>query len=155
MKSRWTTWVLLAAVAVIWGAVARMILTASHGDVKPGSRANATAAAPASFAADTLRCDYPDPFTKGYAANARTTGARQVLRRLPQQPKPERRAMIRAEHLGTIRVQNRILHILMLDGQQYELRCGDPAGDFVLKKADADSLYLERDGSVYGVKKCE
>lgn len=146
---------LLAAAAVVWGSVAWMILSESQGAGSSEPPATATAAAPAPSAPDTLRCDYPDPFTRNPATKAHAAGIRTGVRGLPRVSEPAGRVKLRAEHLGTIRVRNRTFHILMLDGRQYELRCGESTGDFVLKRVDADSLYLLREGRVYGVKRCE
>ena len=40
-------------------------------------------------------------------------------------------------------------------GRQYELSLRDTAAGFRLTGADRDSLYLEREGTVYGVKRCD
>lgn len=42
-----------------------------------------------------------------------------------------------------------------IGGRQYELSLRDTAAGFRLTGADRDSLYLEREGTVYGVKRCD
>lgn len=99
MKSRWTTYLLLAAVAAVWGLVAWKICapagapSAAAGPIAPG------AAAPA-VASDTLRLDYPDPFLKGAARPA--VAARAAVRPLPAaKAAAPRRGRVEIVHLGT------------------------------------------------------
>ena len=142
MKSRWTTCLLLAAVVAVWGVVAWRILAPARPaapDVRP---ATDTPAVP-QIVAETLRLDYPDPFLKGVAAP--TPAARSVVRRLP----------VQLSHLATVTAGGQALHILTIGGRQYELSLRDTAAGFRLTGADRDSLYLEREGTVYGVKRCD
>lgn len=39
--------------------------------------------------------------------------------------------------------------------QLLELTHGESAGDFVFADCDGDSLYLRKEGVMYGVKRCE
>lgn len=154
MKSRWTTCLLLAAVVAVWGVVAWRILAPARPaapDVRP---ATDTPAVP-QIVAETLRLDYPDPFLKGVAAP--TPAARSVVRRLPPAGKaePKRRERVQLSHLATVTAGGQALHILTIGGRQYELSLRDTATGFRLTGADRDSLYLEREGTVYGVKRCD
>ena len=105
--------------------------------------------------AETLRQDYPDPFLKGVAAPK--PDARSVVRRLPPAGKaePKRRERVQLSHLATVTAGGQALHILTIGGRQYELSLRDTAAGFRLTGADRDSLYLEREGTVYGVKRCD
>lgn len=153
MKSRWTTYLLLAAVAAVWGVVAWKIFAPASDAVPAAQPKRATPAAEAT-AADTLRLDYPDPFLKGAPRQVAT--ARSAVRSLPPaktaQPRRERVNMV---HLATIRSAGKRLHILTIDDAQYELARGDAAGGFVLAGCDRDSLYLSKNGVTYGVKRFE
>ena len=154
MKSRWTTCLLLAAVVAVWGVVAWRILAPARPaapDVRP---ATDTPAVP-QIVAETLRLDYPDPFLKGVAAP--TPAARSVVRRLPPAKKaePKRRERVQLSHLATVTVGGQALHILRIGEVQYELHEGDAADGWRLVRTDRDSLYLEREGTVCGVKRCE
>ena len=154
MKSRWTTCLLLAAVVAVWGVVAWRILAPARPaapDVRPATDAPAVP----QIVAETLRLDYPDPFLKGVAAP--TPAARSVVRRLPPAGKaePERRERVQLSHLATVTAGGQALHILTIGGRQYELSLRDTAAGFRLTGADRDSLYLEREGTVYGVKRCD
>ena len=154
MKSRWTTYLLLATVVAVWGVVAWRILAPARPaapDVRP---ATDTPAVP-QIVAETLRLDYPDPFLKGVAAP--TPAARSVVRRLPPAKKaePKRRERVQLSHLATVTVGGQALHILRIGEVQYELHEGDAADGWRLVRTDRDSLYLEREGTVCGVKRCE
>lgn len=152
MKSHWTTYLLLAAVAAVWGIVAWKICAPAGASSSAGPIAPVPAAP--EVASDTLRLDYPDPFLKSAARPA--VAVRTPVRSLP----PAKAAVVRRErvaaiHLGTVASAGGTLYILMIGGEQYALPCGGSAGDFVLADADADSLYLRKDGITYGVKLCD
>ena len=88
---------------------------------------------------------------------APTPAARSVVRRLPPAGKaePKRRERVQLSHLATVTAGGQALHILTIGGRQYELSLRDTAAGFRLTGADRDSLYLEREGTVYGVKRCD
>lgn len=143
MKSRWTTCLLLAAVVAVWGVVAWRILAPARPaapDVRPATDAPAVP----QIVAETLRLDYPDPFLKGVAAPTPAGKA-----------EPKRRERVQLSHLATVTAGGQALHILTIGGRQYELSLRDTAAGFRLTGADRDSLYLEREGTVYGVKRCD
>lgn len=153
MKSRWTTCLLLAAVATVWGIVAWKIFAPAN-DVAPASRSGPSAPAPETAAADTLRLDYADPFLKG--APRPVAAVRSVVRGLPPaKPAPPKRERVKIVHLGTVTSAGRPLYILTVGETQYELTHGESAGDFVFADCDGDSLYLRKEGVMYGVKRCE
>lgn len=152
MKSRWTTCLLLAAVAAVWGIVAWKIFAPAN-DVAPASRPGPSAPAPETAPADTLRLDYPDPFLKG--APRPVAAVRSVVRGLPPaKPAPPKRERVKIVHLGTVRSAGKQLYILTVGETQYELTRGESAGGFVLADCDRDSLYLRKEGVMYGVKRC-
>ena len=154
MKSRWTTCLLLAAVVAVWGVVAWRILAPAR-PAAPDVRPATDAPAAPQIVAETLRLDYPDPFLKD-AARPQAAAPRSVVRRLPPVKKaaPKRRERVQLSHLATVTAGGQALHILQIDGRQYELSLRDTAAGFRLTGADRDSLYLEREGTVYGVKRC-
>ena len=152
MKSRWTTYLLLAAVAAIWGVVVWKIAVPAN-DVVSVSCTKPTAVVVEIPAVDTLRLDYADPFLKDVP---RTVTVRAAVRNLPL-PKiavAPKRDRVKIVHLGTVTSAGRPLYILTVGDIQYELTHGGAAGDFVLAECDDDSLYLRKDGVSYGVKLC-
>ena len=154
MKSRWTTWLLSGVVILIWGVIGWKICFPSAGKVVREQQVPSVVSSAVPEIQDTLRCDYTDPFTRG-ASVVRSAAMRSTVRSLPPKTVPLRREKLQAGHLGTIRSQGEKLYILTVDGVQYELHCGEPAGGFVLCGCDGDSLYLEKQGLKYGVKLCE
>ena len=144
MKSRWTTYLLLAAVAAVWGLVAWKICAPAGA---PSAAAGPIAPVPAApvVAADTLLLDYPGPFLKGTARPV-------VATRAAVRP---RRGRVESAHLASVRSLGRVLYILTVGERQYELLRGEAAGEFVLTACDRDSLYLCKDGVTYGVKLCD
>lgn len=152
MKSRWTTYLLLAAVAAVWGIVAWKIFAPA--DAPSSAARPKPSVAAATPAADTLRLDYPDPFLKSAARPA--VAVRTPVRSLPPaKAAVARRERVKAAHLASVRSGRRMLYILTVGDEQYELLPGEAAGGFVLAEADADSLYLRKDGITYGVKLCD
>lgn len=142
---------LLAAVVVVWGVVAWKIKAPAPAPATaPPQPAPLSATGPA---ADTLRCDYPDPFLKGAL---RPAAAERTAARIPASVKAaaRRREAVRIVHRGTVRAGGRGLHILTVGDVQYELERGDTVAGFTLAACDRDSLYLRKDGLTYGVKRC-
>lgn len=154
MKSRWTTYLLLAAVTAVWGAVAWKIFAPADAPA-PSARPKTAATAAVSPAADTLRLDYPDPFLKNAVRQHPATSV-SAVRPLPR-PKavPRPRERVRIVHLGTISAAGRRLFILTIGDEQFEVAQGECAGEFALTHFDGDSLYLLKKGIGYGVKLCE
>lgn len=153
MKSRWTTYLLLAVVVAVWGIVAWKIFVPAD-DAAPAARPGPSVPVVQPAPADTLLLDYPDPFLKGAARPA--AAARSVVRGLPvPKPAPPKRERVQIVHLGTVRSAGKRLYILTVGEEQYELSCGDAAGEFVLTACDRDSLYLRKAGITYGVKLCD
>ena len=155
MKSKSTTYMLLAAVAVIWGAIAWKLLS-PNGNTVPTETAARPATITPAVPTDTIVVDYPDPFLKKSAPE-----------RDPKEPPrksvpTERTTPANAvredtvfEHLAAIRSKGRTIHVIIIGGEQYEIERGDSAAGFVAADADRDSLYLMRRGIKYGVKLCE
>lgn len=153
MKSRWTTYLLLAVVAAVWGIVAWKIFAPAD-NTAPAVRSEPSVPVVQTAPADTLLLDYPDPFLKGAARSAAVVSS--VVRGLPApKPVPPKRERVRIVHLGTVRSAGKRLYILMVGEEQYELFPGESAGEFLLTDCDCDSLYLRRAGVTYGVKLCD
>lgn len=153
MKSRWTIWVLLVAVVSVWGAIAWKLFSQTEETPAlslPGGGKSAETVYPV---ADTLRCDYTDPFLKIETVPDRDV--RPSLRRHSGRDVPKgRREQVKIEHLGTVVSAGKALYILRIGDLQYEIQCGETAGEFILDRCDDDSLYLRKTGIRYGVKRC-
>jgi hypothetical protein len=147
------TYLLLAVVVAVWGVVAWKIF-ATADNTPPAARPKPSETAAETVPADTLQLDYADPFLKG--APRPVVAVRSVVRGLPpvKQAAPKRER-VKIVHLGTVRSAGKQLYILTVRGTQYELTHGESAGDFVFADCDGDSLYLRKEGVMYGVKRCE
>ena len=155
MKSRLTTYMLLAAAIAVWGAIAWQLLSSDE-DIPPAAPHATADDRRCGPVADTLIADYPDPFQK--AAAPRTVSAEQPARALPEHRRAARsvnRESIACEHLGSVRTGGRTIHVIDIGGEQYEAEYGDSLAGFVLSDMDRDSLYLVRGGVKYGIKLCE
>ncbi len=152
MKSRWTTRLLLAAAVTVWSIVAWRIFAPSE-PAAPQMRPTADTAPAQPCAADTLRLNYTDPFLRDKAAPK--PAPRPTVRPLPPPkksvPQRDRTPIV---HLAAVTADGQTLHVLMIGEVQYELRRGDAADGWRLTGSDSDSLYLEHDGLIYGVKRC-
>lgn len=153
MRSRWSTYLLLTAVVAIWGTVAWKIAI-PRTDIITDSYPQDSSPVTEVFAADTLQLDYPDPFLKESARpqvvkpSVAHENSAVTLARLP-------REQLDVTHLGTVVFLGKRLYILKIDNVQYEIFNGDTAGEYSLIAYDRDSLYLRKNGVVYGVKLCE
>lgn len=153
MKSRLTTYLLLAAVAIIWGVIAWELLSTGSETILPAESVVSHAAVREAVA-DTLIIDYPDPFLKGHRPKP-VTDKTDMRTRHRIGVRSSRREFPACEHIGSVRAGQITLYIVMLGGEQYEAECGDSVAGFILSGADSDSLYLVRDGVKYGVKLCK
>lgn len=153
MKSRWTTYLLLAAAAAVWGVVAWKIFVPVD-DAIPAAHAKPVTQIADRSATDTLRLGYADPFLR--SDGQPHPAVRPLVRTVPavKRAAPERSG-VRLVHLGTVCSAGRQLCILTIGDVQCELARGEEVEGFVLVSWDQDSLYLRRDGVTYGVKNCE
>ena len=140
-------------VVAVWGVVAWKIFAAAD-NTPPAARPKPSETAAETAAADTLQLDYADPFLKG--APRPVVAVRSVVRgRPPVKQAAPKRERVKIVHLGTVTSAGRSLYILTVGDEQYELSRGDSAGGFVFADCDGDSLYLRKEGVMYGVKRCE
>lgn len=153
MKSRWTTYLLIAAVAIIWGFVAWEIFAPAKNHITSMPSMPVKRQRDPVVVVDTLFLNYPDPFLKVIAEKRGTS--RSAAQNIPAVQKKSRREIFCAVHLGSISAAGSQLHILKINDAQYELHLGDKAAGFRLCGLDADSLYLDKDSMCYGVKRCE
>lgn len=154
MKSRWTTYLLIAAVVAVWGVVAWKIFTPAtdHATNKAVQPAAPTATSPPR---DTLQLDYPDPFLKNSTVRP-LQSAKPVVRPISEtKPVPAKREKVKITHMGTVTAGRRQFHILTIGEEMFEISLGEKAGDFTLASCDRDSLYMRKEGLIYGVKRCE
>ncbi len=151
MKSRWTTYLLIVVVLAVWGLIAERIFFGCPDNAETTGKPDIeTERIIRPHETDTLRCDYPDPFRVGRTKpSARKPKTVKKIKR----PAGRKREKVALDYFGSVRSGERMLHIVHIDGVQYELSVGGSAGGYRLKSADADSLYFEKDGIIYSLSR--
>jgi len=150
VKSKLSTYLLLAIAAGVWGVVVWRLFFA-----KPGQ--DVTATPPRSHktadarAEDTLYLDYRDPFGM---APATPPAMREAAKPLPKpvSPVPQKPNM---SYKGLI-VKDGVDHCLVEAGsQQYLLKLGDTCARCKLLKVFSDSIYVAFQGKTFTIKLSE
>lgn len=151
MKSRWTTYLLAAVVFVVWGLVVkRIFFDAPEQTDTAVVFSRKTERTVTTYETDTLRCDYSDPF-RIERKRASERKPKTVVK--TAHPIKRKREKVSLQYFGSVRSDRRLLHIVDVNNDRYELTIGECADGFVLKSADADSLYLEKDGITYSLSR--
>lgn len=151
MKSRWTTYLLAAVVFVVWGLVVkRIFFDAPERTDTTVVCSRKTERTVTTYETDTLRCDYPDPFR---IERKRASGRKPKTVVKTARPIKRKREKVSLRYFGSVRSDIRLLHIVDVNNDRYELSIGECADGFVLKFADADSLYFEKDGITYSLSR--
>ncbi len=145
MKSKATTYLLLAVVLAVWGVIGWKVLSrGSSGD--GGSSPAARVREAAANEPDTLLLDYRDPFLSGQkiapVANAPDVGL--VLAPLP--PTPKKAVKHNVRYLGRIRHQGVEHSLVEINNAPHTMRVGDAADDYRLERIFEDSLHFAFDG---------
>lgn len=152
MKSKYTTYILVAVVLVIWGVIIKKLFFAS-----PKPQPVVAAPMKAEAKEDTvrkLRLDYRDPFMpKGKAGEI-------VQQRAPRQTQLSKgpvdiREKSDIQFAGTVKNRSRTNYIVSTRGEYITLSEGEQAGDFVFVGACADSLLFRRGEQEYYLKTAE
>lgn len=152
MKSRWTIYLLTIAVIIIWGAVIWRIFTPTESPppiVDPMSRTEVFRYP----RIDSLRLNYPNPFLKEDKQREDKTDPISQNDSFIFKPRSRTLDSISILHIGTLKSNEEFtLYIIKISDSQYEMVQGDTAANFILIKSDQDSLYLKKEGIIYGVK---
>lgn len=151
MKSRWTTYLLAAVVFVVWGLVVKRIFFDAPERTDTSVVCNRkTERIVTTYETDTLRCDYSDPFR---IERQRASGRKPKTVVKTARPIKRKREKVSLQYFGSVRSDRRLLHIVDVNNDRYELTIGECADGFALKSADADSLYFEKDGITYSLSR--
>ena len=151
MKSRWTTYLLAAVVFVVWGLVVKRIFFDAPERTDTSVVCNRkTERIVTTYETDTLRCDYPDPFR---IERKMASGRKPKTVVKTARPIKRKREKVSLRYFGSVRSNRRLLHIVDVNNDRYELSIGECADGFALKSADADSLYFEKDGITYSLSR--
>lgn len=151
MKSRWTTYLLAAVVFVVWGLVVKRIFFDAPERTDTSVVCNRkTERTVTTYETDTLRCDYSDPFR---IEHQRASGRKPKTVVKTARPIKRKREKVSLRYFGSVRSDRRLLHIVDVNNDRYELTIGECADGFALKSADDDSLYFEKDGITYSLSR--
>ena len=151
MKSRWTTYLLAAVVFVVWGLVVKRIFFDAPERTDTAVVCNRkTERTVTTYETDTLRCDYSDPI---WIERQRASGRKPKTVVKTARPIKRKREKVSLRYFGSVRSDRRLLHIVDVNNDRYELTIGECADGFALKSADADSLYFEKDGITYSLSR--
>ncbi len=145
MKSKITTYLLLAAVAAIWGIIAWKVLSPSRPDT-PGNAAVCSASAKQGVP-DTLLLNYRDPFLsvrKAAPVSVPTTGF--TLRPLPVAPAPKKTVKHNVRYIGRIRRTGVEYSLVEISGTHHTMKTGETQDGYRLEQIFADSLHFVFDG---------
>ncbi len=143
MKSKITTYLLIVAVAAVWGVIAWKVL---HPDDAGTGMAQPQPKPAVTTEADTLQLDYRDPFLGGRkpVAVVPVAASLPVMQAPPPTPKPAVQHNIR--YLGRIRRQGVEYSLAEIDGVLHTLRQGETAGAYRLERIFPDSLHFIFEG---------
>ncbi len=154
MKSRITTYVLIAAVVAVWGFIAWKIFFAKP-DNTPAAIQRAPDPKPEDEEDLRLLLDYKDPFLKDAitakpsvpSAPKRQTKASAVP---SKKPDPNRESPP-VKYTGTIRTGGRVLYIFEHAGLQQMLSPGEELAGFRLAEAWPDSVKFSKNEEAFTV----
>lgn len=151
MKSKATTYLLLAVVFAVWSVIGWKVLSRdSSGDEE---RSPATHAHPTvENKHDTLLLNYRDPFLDGQKATpvANVPDPGPVF--IPLPPTPKKVVKHNVYYMGRICHQGVEHSLVEINNASYTMRVGDVADDYRLERIFEDSLYFSFDGERYCIK---
>jgi hypothetical protein len=148
MKSRITTYLLIAAVVAVWGFIAWKIFF-TNPDKTPVTIRQIPDSKPQNSEEQPLLLDYSDPFLKNALAPKATvsSASRTIPKAVIAPPKkpttPKAKPPI--TYTGTIKTGGRILYIFEYDGVQQMLSQGEELAGFRLAEGWQDSVRFTKD----------
>lgn len=154
MKTKWTTYLLIIVVIIVWGIIIIKLFLHSESHGISQTQSTIVRGEFPHEMAESLLMNYPDPFLKKEESKGKIVRLHQPVQKVTSKRNIDQKN-IQAIHLGCISAVGKQLHIISLQGVQYELQCGDTVAGFHFFKCDSDSLYLEKEHVLYGVKLCE
>lgn len=142
MKSKFTTYLLIAAVVVIWGLIVKRIFFSD--DKEPAIQVRTTSVAIDDKETQTLLLDYRDPF--GMREPAPKSAPKQSAKPLPQEPQLE---PFNIHFMGTINHDKRTFYIVELGGSQYTITIGSELDGFRLTAVSGGKLHFVKNKQSY------
>jgi len=152
MKSKATTYLLVASVFVIWGMIIWKLFAPSRVDIYPVQ--NSVFRATISERSDTLRLDYPDPFLKKQETvkiPEYTISSSKIVE-LDIQPLEKVREECRIRYIGHIREGKNLNYLVESNGKYHSVISGDIVDGFRLTRIYQDSLIFTKEEFYYTIK---
>lgn len=148
MKSRLTTYLLIVAVAVLWGIIIKKVFFSPP---SPGPAVHSeTKAAAKAEDYEPLVLDYRDPFRPAPKPKAAAPSAGKKSVPAPQPP-ARGREKVTIKFIGRLQCGGSTNYIVELNGRQHTLSVGEDADGFRLVREFPDSLHLVMNGNTYTV----
>ena len=141
MKSKITTYLLLAAVLIIWGVIVWKLFVPARMETFP---LPAILKAVSNERSDVLRLDYPDPFLKRQERVSAPTHTTEVS--LNMQPLEKIREECPIAYIGYMRQGGDTSCIVRLNGVHHSITIGEVVSGFLLARIYPDSLIFKKDG---------
>lgn len=151
MKSRITTYLLLAAAVVVWGFIALKIFLPKPDVNPPAVREHSESrTVEEEF---VLLLNYKDPFLKDATpvrADKARTAARIPVKSSPVPQKPARKKeQPPFRYTGTITAAGKISYLVEYGGIQHTLAAGDGIAGYTLAETFPDSLIISRNDDFF------
>ncbi len=151
MKSRITTYVLIAAAVAVWGFIAWKIFFAKPDDTSAAVQ-RVPEAKPENDEKPQLLLEYKDPFLKNAAAKPHTPHVSNISKKntaVPsREPNPESPPV---KYTGTIRTGGRVLYVFEHAGLQQMLSPGEKLDGYQLFETWPDSVRFAKNGELFTV----
>ena len=148
MKSKVTTYLLIASVLIVWGIIAWKLFVPSR--VETYSVPASALGVATGESSDTLRLNYPDPFLKREALQTETNSPSETAV-LETQSLEIIREDCPIVYIGYIRQGRNIDCIVKSDGLHHSITTGGIVNGFRLANIYPDSLIFTKDGLSYTI----
>lgn len=149
MKSRKTTYLLLAVVLIVWGAVLYQLLFSKTAEEELCTPALA-AKTETPDKKDSLWLNYRDPFLGNIAIPEEVSIEREdFTAKVSWEEKKDKNPTGDLCYYGRITNQNRTYCLVSIGNEPHQMERGDIRDGFKLTHIYEDSIYLEKQGEVY------
>ncbi len=142
MKSKFTTYLLIAAVVVIWGLIVKRIFFSD--DKQPAVQVRTAPVTIDDKETEVLLLDYRDPF--GMREATPKSVVKPTPKPAPQEPQLE---PFNIHFVGTINHDKRTFYIVELGGSQYTISVGSEIDGFRLTAVSGGQLHFVKNKQSY------
>ena len=148
MKSKFTTYLLITAVVVLWGIIIKKVFFSDQEPVQTVHTENKPAQV--AEAPEVLSLDYRDPFRPMPNLSTARVAAPSKPKKGPS-PKQVIKENVNIRFVGRLQCDNTFNYIVEVSGCQYTVSPGEEANGFRLTRMSSDSLYFSRKGEIYAI----